>query len=119
MKFVFGDNEINEVADGDFFTDFMQADYKECYLFIRFYSDADGTLVTPSAGTVTFTGAPDRAEQVNPVYLSIQSGSFAASTAHDVARATPYAVGPMTKAKLNLAGVTGATHFTAWTERYR
>jgi hypothetical protein len=106
---------IIPVADGDFFTDLMGADYR---LFeqssIEFYSDAEGTLkVTPTAGTVTVSGSPDDSS-----YFTIDNGTFNAADAYLASRTRPNAQLLMIKSKLSLAGVAGANYFKAFTWRY-
>lgn len=97
-----------QVANGDYFTDEMDAGFKACELSsIRFF-DAGGAQVTPSAGTVAFTGTADG---VN--YRDIQDGSFNAADAYQASRTPPYAEGLMIKAKVTLTGITGAASFVA------
>lgn len=98
-----------EVANDDFFTEEMSADYKDSELsYILFYSDEFQSVVTPSAGTVTYTQSPD-----NINYRDVPQGSFLAADSYDPARIPPNGTGLTTMGKLNLSGVTGATHFKA------
>lgn len=120
-KFVFG-NQVNAVADADFFTTGMSADYQSADFHIRFYSDASGeTPVTPLGGTVAFTGSPDRAEYTGSSgdfrFQDIEYGEFAATQTDSASRPAVNALGVLTKAKLTLTGVTGALYFSAWCER--
>lgn len=96
------------VTDGDYFSGLMDAAHSQCELAsIRFF-DAGGVQVTPSAGSVVFSGSPDG---VN--YRDVSSGSFLASSAYSSSRVPPYAEGLMLNSKITLSGVTGATSFTA------
>ena len=96
------------VANGDYLTEDMDAGFSQCELSsIRFFNSA-GLQVTPSGGTVNFTGTPD---MVN--YRDIDYGSFLAADAYSVSRTPPYAQGLMVRGKLTLSGVTGADTFTA------
>ena len=96
------------VADGDYLTTYMDADFSQCELSsIRFF-DADGVQVTPSAGSVTFSGTPDG---VN--YRDITDGTFNAADSYAFGRTPPYAEGLMIKAKVALTGITGAESFHA------
>lgn len=105
------------VADGDFFTDEMSSNYGSCDFFIRFYSDAGTTPVTPSGGTIAFTASPDEPDSGSFRYRTVQSGLFSATLVDDPDRVIPVALGTVTSAKLNLSGITGATHFRAWVIR--
>jgi len=96
------------VADGSYTSDAMNASYSRCELsYIRFF-DSNGAQVTPSAGTVVFSGSPDG---VN--YRDIEGGSFMASSAYSGSRVPPYGEGLMVNARITLAGVAGASTFEA------
>lgn len=95
-------------TDGEYVSEAMGAHFAECELAsIRFF-DAQGQQVTPSAGTVTFTGSPDGEN-----FRSIADGSFPAANSYAADRTPPYAQGLMVGAKVALAGVVGAETFTA------
>lgn len=96
------------VANGDYFTDEMDASFKACELSsIRFF-DGAGVQVTPSAGTVVFSGTPDG---VN--YRQVVDGTFNAADAYSFERTPPYAEGLMIRARINLSGIGGAVTFSA------
>jgi hypothetical protein len=96
------------VANGNYESPDMGAGYSRCELAsIRFF-DANGTQVTPSAGSVTFSTSADG---VN--YRPAVEGTFDAADAYYSVRAVPAAGGLVTKARVNLAGVTGAVRFVA------
>ena len=95
-------------ANGSYETDLMDPDHSECELSSITFFDGSGQQVTPSAGTVVFTGTPDGQN-----YRDIHDGSFNAASAYDPARTAPYAEGLMVKAKLTLSGVVGAVTFKA------
>lgn len=105
-----GGSSLIPVADGDFYTDLMSADYSQAeQQDITFYSDAEGKIpVTATAGTVTVTGTSD-----DFCYRTINQGVFDAADACLASRARPNAIGCMVRAKLSLSGVTGATYFSA------
>lgn len=91
----------------------MDTAFERMYLaFIRFF-DASGAQVTPSAGTVVFTGSPDG---VN--FQNVQNGSFNAIDAYTATRPIPAAAGPARRARITLNGVTGAVSFIAEVGRY-
>lgn len=101
------------VSNGEYVSEEMGAALSECELSsIRFF-DAAGRQVTPSAGTVTFAGSPDGQN-----WRNIVDGSFAAADAYSPTRAVPYAEGLMVRAKVTLAGVTGAQRFVATVWRH-
>lgn len=105
---------IGQVADANFFSEEMNADYKEFYATIAFYSDAElANQVTPSAGTVKLTLTAD-----GDNYLTIDNGQFNAADSYLETRTKPSAVSMAIKAKINLAGVTGAAYFKATLERF-
>ncbi|MGL5170111.1 MAG: DUF7265 domain-containing protein [Edwardsiella tarda] len=101
------------VADGNYDSPLMDAAFERMYLgYIRFFNAA-GAQVTPGAGTVAFTASPDG---VN--FQNVQNGSFNAIDAYSPTRAIPSAQGPARRARITLAGVTGAVSFIAGVDRY-
>jgi len=101
------------VANGNYDSPLMDTAFERMYLgSIRFF-DASGDQVTPAAGTVAFLGSPDG---VN--YQNVQNGSFNAIDAYTVTRAMPASSGPARRARITLAGVTGAVSFIASVNRY-
>lgn len=102
------------VANANFFSEEMSADYEKFYATIAFYSNAAlTTQVVPTAGTVKITLTSDG---VN--YFTIDNGQFNAADAYLETRSKPSAASMAIKAKINLAGVTGASHFKATLERF-
>ena len=98
-----------EVADGDFISEDMSASYDSSQLaYIIFYSDAFITQTTPTAGTVNYTQTPD---SVN--FKTVEEGAFNAVDTYLETRLPPNSSGLAVNGKVTLAGVTGATHFTA------
>lgn len=96
------------VSAGEYVSAEMGAAFCECELAsIRFFN-ASGDQVTPSAGTVVFSGSPDGTN-----WRDIVDGSFAAADAYSPSRAVPYAEGLMMRARIVLAGVVGADRFVA------
>lgn len=96
------------VANGDYLSPAMDAGFGQCELSsIRFFN-AGGAQVTPTAGSITFSGTPDG---VN--YRQITNGTFLAADAYKFERTPPFAEGLMVQAKIGLTGVTGANTFVA------
>ena len=103
-----------EVANGQFVSDDMSASYQNSELsYILFYSDEFKTVVAPTAGTVTYEQTADGIH-----YREMADGSFAAADSYSSTRTPPNGLGLATKGRITLAGVTGATHFTACVWRY-
>jgi hypothetical protein len=101
------------VAAASFLSEEMDTAFSDAYLgSIRFFNAA-GAQVTPSAGTVTFTMTPD---DIN--YQDVRDGVFNAADAYLPSRMMPYAQGPAVRARITLAGVTGAASFRATVSRY-
>lgn len=120
VRFISGNETVIPVSDSDFFTPDMSYQYQSCDFFIRFYSDADGTPVAPGAitsGDIEFEASPDEPDSGPFRYRTVQSGKFSATLVDDPDRVIPVALGTVTSAKLNLSGITGATHFRAWVIR--
>lgn len=103
-----------EVANGQFVSDDMSASYQNSELsYILFYSDEFKTVVTPTAGTVTYEQTADGIH-----YREMADGSFAAADSYSPTRTPPNGLGLATKGRITLDGITGATHFTACVWRY-
>lgn len=114
-----GGGVIIPVAAADFLSPILSAGDERSYFVIRFFDDALATSqVTPGAGTIAFTASNDRDENLVANFLSVPDGAFNGVDVYAVARAVPLFTGPCTKAKLTLAGITVATHFTAHIVRY-
>jgi hypothetical protein len=114
-----GGGTIIPVAAADFLSPLMSASDERSYFVIRFFSDALAqTQVAPGAGTVAFTASNDRDKDLIANFLTVPNGAFNGVDAYAVGRAVPLFVGPCVKAKLTLAGITVATHFTAYIARF-
>jgi hypothetical protein len=105
-------NTIIPVADADFFTDTMELGYEDSQFYIEFFSDALAqTPVTPTAGTIVARGSP-----LGNVFLTSSADEVVNAAdvqAGDAVYTPPRFMGAMTRAKVTLAGVAGATHFRA------
>jgi hypothetical protein len=103
---------IIAVDDNDFFTEEMDLGYEDGQFYIEFFSDPDAqTPVTPTAGTIIARGSP-----LGNSYLTSSADEVLLATEIQIGDADytpPRFQGAMTKAKVTLAGVTGATHFRA------
>ena len=100
-------------TDGNYDSQVMDTAYERAYLgSIRFF-DANGAQVTPTAGTVVFAMSPDG---IN--FQDVHAGSFSAADANLASRDMPSCSGPARKARITLAGVTGAVSFHASIARY-
>ena len=98
-----------EVNDGDFASDLMSSGFSKAELAsIIFFSDEYKTIATPTSGTVVFTLTPDDVH-----YKTVENGTFAAKDAYANDRKSPNAANLAIRAKVNLSGVTGVTHFLA------
>lgn len=113
-----GGSAVIPVADASFEIDGVSLDYNQHELEIRFWdsSDAD-TLATPGAGTLTvqYSMGGGTASGGVDVWRNFADGVAVDATAvHDATWTPPSSLGSSAKYKLTLAGVTTATHFTAW-----
>ena len=92
----------------------MLYDFERVYVTIQFFSDsAYTTKVTPTAGTVSIQGSP-----VPGSWLSLNNGNFNAVDTDSNSRAMPYGWGPCNQIKVDLSGITGASHFIATVVKY-
>jgi len=98
------------VADGDFYTDEMDGGYSTGNCAVEFL-DSDGeTVVTPTAGTVTFTSAP-----IGEQYHGPNAGDEVIdATLVDGGYSLPQFDGPVLKSKMTLDGITGASFVRAY-----
>lgn len=104
------------VTDGNYFTspnNPMDLAWERLYLASITFYNAAGAQVTPGAGTIAFTVAPDG---VN--YINVTNGAFNAVDAYLATRVMPAFTGPARSARIALAGITGATSFMAEVARY-
>lgn len=92
-------------SDGDHLSGDIDKIFKEHYISLTFFSDEYITPITPSAGTAIVTATDDGFN-----YGTIENGTIDVSVAqYD----RPFLWGRIKKVKVNLSGVTGATHFIA------
>jgi len=103
------------VANGDkILGESMMYDHERAYVIVQFFTDATlKTHAVPTAGVVTITGSP-----VEGTWLSMNNGTFNAVDTYLASRQLPNATGPCDKVKVNLSGITGATHFRCVIVRY-
>lgn len=102
---------IIPVADGSFFTDQLKASQDEAEVYFSFYSDADATTpVNPTAGTLTVYG-----EYEQGFFLEANGGVVQANTViSPISTYTPPVMdGLSLRARVDVSGVTGATHMRA------
>ena len=98
-------------ADGDIVSESMNPSFERGYLSVVFYTDSTlSTLVTPTAGSITFT-----ASETGTGYGSINDGVIDA-TLEDYNR--PNFSGYVTRVKATLTSVAGAGYFVATVARY-
>ena len=100
------------VANGEYLSDEMSADYSYAELSsIQFY-DGAGAQVTPTAGTYSLQG-----QKVDDIWRLVANSAdetvLNAANAYDLDAAMPAGYNLMTKAKITLDGITGATTFKA------
>jgi hypothetical protein len=98
-----------------FETDYMPREFERAYFQVSFFTDADLTNpATPTGGTVTVQGSMD--DQL--VWRSISDSPYNAADAYLETRPIPAASGPMVKARVSFASVTGAAYAKAAVVRY-
>lgn len=98
-----------EVTDGDHLSELMSAGFSKAELSsILFFSDEYKTVVTPTGGDIVFTMTSDDTK-----YRTTDSGSFSAINSYEEERTPPNGANLAIRAKVNLSGITGATHFLA------
>ena len=98
-------------ADGDIVSESMNAEFERGYISVVFYTDSTlSTLVTPTAGTITFT-----ASESGTGYGTIKNGAVDATIeAYD----RPHFSGYVTRVKATCSGVTGAGYYVATVARF-
>lgn len=103
------------VTDGDkFLQEQMLYEHERTYVVVQFFTNSTlKTHAIPTGGVVTITGSP-----VEGTWLSMANGTFNAVDTYSLSRTLPNATGPCTSVKINLNGITGATHFRAIITRY-
>lgn len=99
------------VANGQFFTDEMSVTPDQVDIYIAFFSDSNRTPVTPTAGTITANG-----EYFPGFFLQATNPVIQANTVitPNATYTPPTIDGCSLRARIDLAGVTGATHFSAF-----
>lgn len=111
------DDYVIPVSDGSFYTADMSSDSDDSYMLIRFYSDAAGSIPVAAGSVLGDIEFCVSADDDSHRYRTISNGSFNAAIVDDPDRPLPKAFGPVTKAKLTLANITGAAYFRAWVVR--
>lgn len=106
-------NTIIPVADGSFLTDAMRPSQDECEVYFAFYSDEDAsTPATPTAGTINTYGEYETGFALAP---SANPTTDATEVSTPIATYTPPILDGLTiRGRVDLSGVTGATHFRAY-----
>jgi hypothetical protein len=109
-KFFGGGTDLIPVADGDYFTNDISADFETGACYVRFY-DADGvTVVTPSGGTILF-----QSTSLEDQYQSSADGTITA-TEVEITNSTYTPTRfqqSVIKSKMTLTGITGASFVRA------
>lgn len=101
-------NSLLPIADASFTTARMGDSYSKGECFVAFY-DADGeTLVTPTAGTVTFQSAG-----IEGQWLDAPSGTTIDATTVGTAYTPPSFNSRVVRSRMTLSGITGATYVQA------
>lgn len=108
---------ILPVTDTSYFTPELTTGATDAEVYLEFYSDADATTtVTPTAGTVTISGSP-----MGNNYLAASSNNIiqASQVESGDSSYTPAVLDGLTvRARITLAGITGATHMRAILFKY-
>ena len=103
-----GDSLI-PVADGVFVTDNISADNGRGNCFLAFY-DTDGeTLITPTAGTITFESAA-----IEGQWLDAGAGGSISAINVGTAYTPPSFDSMVIKSRMTLSGITGASFVRAF-----
>ena len=109
------------VADGTYETGVIAERFREGVFVIVFF-DADGNIVTPTAGTITTNMSPYKAAEKQQYQWLAPSCGDAVISATDVVSSTdgvarytlPLFIGPTVKGRMTLSGITGADHCQAF-----
>ena len=102
---------ILPVSDTSFFTQELTIGATDAEVYLEFYNDAQGqTPVTPTAGTITVSGSPLGNNYLAATGNVIQADQVEAGDSSY----TPAVLDGLTvRARITLAGITGATHCRA------
>lgn len=105
------------VADGDYLSDEMSANYSYAELSSIQFFDGAGVQVTPTAGTYSMQG-----QKIDDIWRLVANSAdetvLNAANAYDLDAAMPAGYNLMTKAKITLDGITGAVTFKAVVWRF-
>lgn len=103
------------VANGDkILQEQMRYEHERAYVIVQFFTDSTLKVhAVPTGGVVTITGSP-----VEGTWLNMANGTFNAVDTYLASRQLPNATGPCNQVKVNLNGITGATHFRCIIVRY-
>lgn len=106
---------LGAVADGEYYSESMSADFSRMQLSSILFYDANGAIVTPTDGIYAISGSPDSVNYLN-ISNSIGEITFNAADAYHADIDRPCALDLMVSAKLTLMGITGAEKFkvTIW-----
>ena len=102
-----------ETSQSEHHSGLMSANYTAAILSRITFYDEDGEVVQPSGGTVEFMLSPYPDADETGVYLTVQEGTFLASSAHSSSRTMPHAKGVALRGLIKLTSVTGAASFDA------
>tara|TARA_R110000850_G_scaffold269167_2_gene401013 strand:- start:9830 stop:10213 length:384 start_codon:yes stop_codon:yes gene_type:complete len=115
--FWFTDNTLNTritVADGDYFTGNLPIEYLRGNCYLRFL-DANGDLVTPTAGTISFVASPIEGQfLMAPAVTSIDATTVGGTPGSDATYTPPTFDSIAIGTRMTLTGVTGAAFVEAW-----
>lgn len=100
------------VADGTITSPVMGVTYSYSQLHIEFH-DGAGTLVTPTAGTVTLELSSD-----GDVWHRIPYGRFEAKRTYDPYEMVATAIGQAQYARATMDSITGAVTYTVTVQRW-
>jgi len=119
-----GGNPIIAVSDLTVYTELMPIDFSSADFGIRFYSDASALVpVEPTAGTIEFAGSTDilaaagNGTDTDFRYRNIIQGLTLGSEVDNVDAPIISAEGVLTKIRITLTGISGASFFRAWVRR--
>ena len=124
FEFKVGGNPIIAVSDLTVYTEIMPIEFNSADFGIRFYSDSSALVpVGPTAGTIEFTGSTDildaagNGNDTDFRYRKIIEGIILGSEVDDEAAPIINAQGVLTKVRITLSGIAGASYFRTWVRR--
>lgn len=124
FEFKVGGDPIIAVSDLTIYTELMSIKFGSADFGIRFYSDSSALVpVEPSAGTIDFAGSPDilaaagNGTDTDFRYRDIVEGVVFGNEVDNTDAPIISAEGVLTKARVILTGIAGASYFRAWVRR--